>query len=311
MMTLTFLLLSISLTQCLIGSCAFAWPSSPCLSINSSHSRIDLSKLFVVPDRIRTSEASDDDSTWIPQAIENSEDSVAKRLDALEREVKRQQVINSGEINIPFPSSMSPGETTIPVQSTSLKPVQKVLQRLGVSLAGTYVASCVLADLLVQSEWMQTWRYLWPFGLGVGYLAVALLGRLPSRWLDAKPQEYSSISHSSETNHTLDSIVWESALGRGITTILAIGLIVGGAYDAWMPVYETGPNVLTAAGIGQDAAMGLFGWTLLLQTLASLSKQKEPIRTTPWWMDPLWMEVILLAQLYKLGEGSFDEVFFN
>ena len=41
----------------------------------------------------------------------------------------------------------------------------------------------------------------------------------------------------------------------GVAEILGgLGLLVGGAYDAFMPVFGECPNVITSAGIGSDAA---------------------------------------------------------
>lgn len=174
-------------------------------------------------------------------------------------------------------------EETADVAETSILEQSKISVAVVAGLlSGTYVVSCVLADLLNNFEWFQNWRYFWPFGIGVLYVVDGFQDALK---LFGQKQRVASV-------------------------VLGIGLIIGGAYDAFMPVWMTGPNVVTAAGIGQDAAFGLFFLTIwqLCQSEAKGVKtvgdllQKEVVSIFP--------QVLLLAELYKLGEGSFDEIFF-
>ena len=183
---------------------------------------------------------------------------------------------------IAWPFDPKAEETAAVVETSFVEKSKIYLAVTAGLLSGTYVVSCVLADLLNNFEWFQNWRYFWPFGIGVLYVVDGFQDALK---LFGPKQRVASV-------------------------VLGIALIIGGAYDAFMPVWMTGPNVVTAAGIGQDAAFGLFFLTIwqLCQSEAKEVKtvgdllQKEVVSVFP--------QVLLLAELYKLGEGSFDEIFF-
>jgi hypothetical protein len=167
-----------------------------------------------------------------------------------------------------------------------------------------WATSLVLSELLEQFEWMQSWRYVWPFGIGALYMLLNTSG--------SSTNIISSRSSSSAT--ITQSLVGTTLISRAIFFFLGLGLMVGGAYDVWMPVYETGPNVMTAAGIGQDAAMGLFGVTIC-QILHRQQRQQQRLQLQPNDAAPTAsqtvLHILLLAELYKLGEGSFDELLFS
>jgi len=176
---------------------------------------------------------------------------------------------------------------------------------VAVLLAGIYGTSCVLIGSLSHWEGVQASSYTWPFGIGALYVV----------W-NAAPGVVlaSSSTTTTEMSQTASlSKVWtgESILSRIILVLLGLGLMVGGAYDAWMPVYMTGPNVVTAAGIGQDAAVGLFGWSFWqsIRMIISSKNEDSPKENTPYAL--LLPQVLLLAELYNLGEGSFDELLFS
>ena len=92
--------------------------------------------------------------------------------------------------------------------------------------------------------------------------------------------------------------------------MLGAGLVVGGAFDAFMPVWMLGPNVLTSAGLEPDAAAGLF----LLSAFQTVKKEINDIGDIPFEdvrvkdLFSILPRVLLLAQLYELGEGSFEEI---
>ncbi|CAB9514508.1 unknown protein [Seminavis robusta] len=160
------------------------------------------------------------------------------------------------------------------------------------ALAGcTYALSSATLWMLYHFEWFQMWRYLWPL-VGLLYAtdsASSLLGR-------NKPpdsgQPWPLLSIPSDSSKIPVPV-------RMLSGVAGVGLLVGGAYDAWMPVWETGPNVFTAAGIGQDSAMIL--WIIT----AALAVRRPPKEFAGRYF---WTYVVLLSQLYILGDSAFDEV---
>jgi len=94
--------------------------------------------------------------------------------------------------------------------------------------------------------------------------------------------------------------------------LCGIGLLIGGAYDLFMPVYMTGPNVFTSAGIHQDSATVLLGLSLYtFSTTGSNLSPKIPLSVALNNMgsyDRKLLQMFLLAQLYILGESSIDEL---
>ena len=171
---------------------------------------------------------------------------------------------------------------------------------LGTLLAGTYASSCVLTDLLANFEMVQAWRYSWPFGIGALYMILNFLPTLSTTNVNEDGRSF-PLSYN-----VVRPLVGESGLFKALFFALGLGLVIGGGYDAWMPVYETGPNVITEAGIGQDAALGLY-----FATLFQMIRQPQGNRPDASNNSQFLLQVLLLAQLYKLGEGSFDELFFS
>ena len=155
---------------------------------------------------------------------------------------------------------------------------------------------------------------------------------------DDRPRDDSSWTLLTTTT-TTEPMIGTTLFSKTIFFMLGIALMIGGAYDAWMPVYATGPNIITSAGIGQDAAMGLFIGTLLQMiriqlssllllpsgthheeivdrtssTITSSPPRRPPLAGSTGTSSPmtLVLYILLLAQLYKLGEGSFDELLFT
>lgn len=172
------------------------------------------------------------------------------------------------------------------------QPIQKVAD-LAILGLGTYAMTSGIEQLLIQFEWFQTWRYLWPL-LGALF---AIESVLPGK------------SSSGGEIHVLpfrnDNLLWRLSAAIG-----GIGLIVGGAYDAFMPIWETGPNVLTSAGIGQDSAMIL----LLISIYATVARDgtedqsKDSKNPPPATSTGVLLQMILLGQLSVLAEGSTEEV---
>jgi len=135
--------------------------------------------------------------------------------------------------------------------------------------------------MLHEYEWFQSWRYTWPL---IGGLFVA----------------DSYLFYFSEqpcNNNLLGS--HQPGWIRCINATAGLGLIIGGAYDAFMPVWMTGPNVLTAAGIGQDSAALLFV-TALGAAVYDGDAQSSPAKLLSY--------IVLLSQLYILGDAAFQDL---
>ena len=155
---------------------------------------------------------------------------------------------------------------------------------LGSVVGGTFLLTSVFSDLLSASEWFRAWRYVWPL-VGFIYLTDGLSGGQYLRLFENR---------------------WQNLFNA----VLGAGLVVGGAFDAFMPVWMLGPNVLTSAGLEPDAAAGLF----LLSAFQTVKKEINDIGDIPFEdvrvkdLFSVLPRILLLAQLYKLGEGSFEEI---
>jgi len=239
--------------------------------------------------------------------------------------------------------------TPQPVESASTSGQRLAVQREGqrayqaiALLAGTYALSYALTDLLSNIELVQTWRYFWPVGIGGLFVwegwsdnngadigsneenKAQYNNAFTSSFRAALPFESPSLSSSTLV------MSWLPSLAK---ILLGTGLIVGGAADALLPVYVTGPNAITSAGLAPDSAAVLFVWTLWRasgnyvacddndgQKSITVSGDDDDATTKPPTirsalssplLQTLIPQMVLLAQLYKLGEGSFDEIFFN
>lgn len=188
------------------------------------------------------------------------------------------------------PSIIEKKEDTRTARSRELI-ASSLLSSVSLVCLGTYAATVLMDELLVRYEFMQSWRYLWPC---IGALYV----------LQAIQQQSSSAVENSRLLRLLPFAVnapwWNLA-----TAVCGIGLLIGGAYDAFMPVWMTGPNVFTDAGIGHDSAaallvLSMFGITrrdcTAVDELESLSATR------------MIQQVILLSQLCILGEGTISAV---
>jgi hypothetical protein len=169
-------------------------------------------------------------------------------------------------------------------------------------LFGTVVASNLLGALLYNSNAVQEWRYWWPL-TGVVYVA----------------QAYQNLSEKDFGGKSVPLLpfpiisVWANILAG----LCGIGLVVGGAYDAFMPVWMMGPNVVTEAGIGQDSAVALMLLTAysVLNCTTSARSFKDTDSGIHSWCSPhfpnsaqLLAQIALLSQLYILGDGSINAI---
>ena len=234
--------------------------------------------------------------------------------------------------------------TMMTSMTTTRTTMTTFLEWLLVVSCGTWITSMVFSYLLANIEWVQSWRYTWPFGIGAMYMCLNC-GGISIILNDIKTPNNNRCLLDDSTSillaRTIEPLIGTTSFSKAIFFVLGLALVIGGAYDAWMPVYETGPNVVTSAGIGQDAAMGLLGGTLLqmiwihqpLSTSSSSSSKswssllptsstnkdrsdtspppRVPLPTVSTPITTLVLYIFLLAQLYKLGEGSFDELFIS
>ena len=148
-------------------------------------------------------------------------------------------------------------------------------------LLGSTTLAMGMGEMLLRFEIFQDWRYLWPL-LGGMYIWEGLFQRQP--WA-----------------------VGTSQWARTTSVIAGLGLWIGGAYDMFMPVWMTGPNIITNAGIGQDSAV------VLLLFSAATFYQSSGRRRKDYNYNPtrIILQMMLLAELYKLGESSIDELLSN
>lgn len=242
-----------------------------------------------------------------------------------------------------------------------------LLRCLLLGVATTGLAACWNA-LLVEFEWMQSWRYTWPC-LGLifsyeGYNSLAsefipppmLLPQgqsaptfdppLPLRQSrktsnddDEGMDDYLQAPDKGSINWGLDdhivastNLVSETVSTTGLAsaaialrpldrppawlraaaTLAGLGLAIGGAADALLPVYVTGPNFVTSAGLAPDAAAFL----ACCQATALVQRVRVSARDAGYAIDGVRgddlalsaTQVLLISQLLVLGAGSFDEV---
>ena len=135
--------------------------------------------------------------------------------------------------------------------NTQSEPIQAAIV-LGIfaALGISSVAFSSFLDIItLKYEWVQTWRYTWPL-LGAIY-AIAGVTHFTVQ------KEYENIypSKGAWGIWYLPGTPEFHVKWTGVAEILGgLGLLIGGAYDAFMPVFGECPNVITSAGIGSDAA---------------------------------------------------------
>ena len=190
----------------------------------------------------------------------------------------------------------------------------------------TFALVGILGDLLSNYEWVQTLRYLWPLSLGVYYGLLLNQANDRDALLRRKTMEEFGPSSAYSPSTTRDDDEIKDLLLQVGYVFGGFGLFVGGLADALLPVWMTGPNLITNAGLAPDCAILLLVLTIgdqynLFRTNNDSkrddgSKQEtgnllssESVATTG--MATLLVRITLWAELYKLGEGSLDEVFSN
>lgn len=250
----------------------------------------------------------------------------------------------TSDLAMVYPSSFSSSyltnvEQTRPWKVASLpEPLQAAfVLAIAVSMsAATITLHQLIADATAQHEWLQSFRYVWPLVLGPSYALTGvtyfarsdLLRRTvprrgawglwwpPARWCDP-------------------SALLVGSTGA-IFVVAGIGMFVGGLYDAFAPVYVTGPDVLTRAGIMPDSAAALLLATAavvvpselyafthgeedddveLLTTMLRSADDDDgesttTIRLPSWWyLARAGLQIVWASALCAIAEGTFDELF--
>ncbi|KAL9186752.1 hypothetical protein ACHAXT_010472 [Thalassiosira profunda] len=209
---------------------------------------------------------------------------------------------------LPSPS----GVNTLP-ESQQAAIFAAICAGLGV---GTYLLYSFLGEITLQYEWVQSWRYTWPL-LGLVYvLAGATHFTVEKEYCNIYP------SNGAWGFWNLPGTPEFHVRWTGVAEILGgLGLLIGGAYDAFAPPYTQFPNVLTPAGIGYDSAAGLFLLTLVV-TPANIFMYthgaKLPMETPDGEVGPEIpvaghairgaMQIVLLALLLQMSDGTFESV---
>lgn len=172
----------------------------------------------------------------------------------------------------------------------SQTPAQRVAL-LSMSVMTSSVLVLHLETLTMQFEAIQAWRYTWPL-IGVLYIAIPLL----------LANNKNNVVVANNKNNIVGELSWnhvfpnqQTALLTGAVSILGgFGLLIGGCYDVFAPVWVSSPDLLgTRTGIESDSAA-----ILLLLTIGIGSRlQLTPVRA-------LFLAV-LSAQLYEMGAYTF------
>jgi uncharacterized membrane protein len=179
---------------------------------------------------------------------------------------------------------------------------------LGVSTASL---SSIVSDATTKYEWLQNWRYTWPL-LGAIYAAAGVTHFTVQ-------EEYENIypAKGSWGIWYLPGSKGFHVQWTGVAEFLGgVGLLIGGAIDAFAPTYISSPNIVTQAGIESDSAAGLFLLTLAVTPAniymfthgARLPKDGPEVPIAGHAVRGIF-QVILLTMLYQMGLGTFDEFF--
>lgn len=194
--------------------------------------------------------------------------------------------------------------------NTYAQPVQAGI--VFATLAGLCLASIpfsnFLSNISSEYEWVQTWRYSWPL-LGIIYIAAGITHFTIQEEYENIYPSWGSWGFWYLPGSKAFHVQW-----TGVAEILGgLGLVFGGALDAFKPVYFECPNVFTNAGILSDSAAGLLLLTIAVSPAnifmfthgAKLPKDGPEVPIIGHAIRGV-LQIILLGFLYQMGEGSFD-----
>jgi len=201
---------------------------------------------------------------------------------------------------LPSPSGVN--TLTSPVQASI---VFGIFAALSVS---SVAFSSFLDAITLNYEWVQSWRYTWPL-LGAIYVAAGVTHF-------TLQEEYENIYPSKGAwgfwylpGSPAFHVQW-----TGVAEILGgLGLLIGGAYDAFEPAWATCPNIVTEAGIGSDAAAGLLLLTaavtpanIFMYTHGARLPVDGPEVPVVGHVVRGVFQVILFGLFYQMGQETFD-----
>lgn len=203
---------------------------------------------------------------------------------------------------LPSPSGIN--TLSEPIQASV---VLAIFAALGLSTVGF---TSFLDTITMNYEWVQSWRYSWPL-LGVIYAAAGV-----THFTLSKDYENTFPTKGAWGVWYLPGSPQFHVQWTGIAEILGgVGLLIGGAYDVFMPVWAECPNVITSAGIGSDAAAGLLLLTVVVSPAnifmythgAKLPMDGPEVPVVGHAIRGIF-QVVLFGLLYEMGKGSFDAV---
>jgi hypothetical protein len=234
-----------------------------------------------------------------------------------------------------------------------IKPWTERSSELIVVVLATCALVGILGDLLSNYEWVQDLRYFWPLSIGAYYGMLwnqAYTEKDVSLLTAARTEFGPSVAFTpTATDADAASANPDSAADAPGSLLLQVGyvfggfgLFFGGLADAVLPVWMTGPNWITNAGLAPDCAVlllvlsvgeeynifgpnnnkncnkndkrgknstgsGDVGESLLVASSSNRPNDNDTMSE----MTSMLLRITLWAELYKLGESSLDEVFSN
>jgi uncharacterized membrane protein len=275
------------------------------LNLLLTYQNIGLVSGFVAPNNFHRSTATSNllPPSNIVSASSSSSSSLSffkKNVPEPEPEIILIQGVGEEGCNLPSPSGVNTLST--PVQAAIFFGIFAGLGALTVPF------SSFLSDITMQYEWVQTWRYTWPF-LGAIYAAAGVTHfTLQDAYENVYPQKGAwgiwFLPGSPEFH-----VKW-----TGVAEILGgLGLMIGGLYDAFAPVYTDCPNLITSAGILSDSAAALLLLTIVvtpaniyMYTHGARLPVDGPEIPVPGHAFRGIMQVVLFGLLYQMGQGTFD-----
>jgi len=190
------------------------------------------------------------------------------------------------------------------------EPIQAgiVLGIFGAMVVATVPFSGFLSSMTTQYEWVQTWRYSWPL-LGAIYAAAGVTHFTIQ-------EEYENIYPTRGAwgfwylpGSPAFHVKWTGAA----EVLGGVGLLLGVAIDAFLPVYNNIPDIITEAGIASDSAACLLLLTATITPAnifmythgARLPKDGPEVPIVGHAIRGV-MQIVLFGLLYQMGEGTFD-----
>lgn len=179
--------------------------------------------------------------------------------------------------------------------------------------SASVVLSSLVDDISMQYEWIQNWRYTWPL-LGAIYAAAGVTHfTIEEEFCNIYPPQgtwgiwYLPGSASFHVRWT------------GIAEVLfGLGLLIGGGYDAFTPVWTQFPDLFTSAGIESDSAAALLAVTvavtptnIYMYTHGARLPMDGPEVPVVGHAVRGALQVLLLVMLYQMGQGTFEAILSN